>query len=121
MLQIFQDVLFVFFDVFARQEVRRAWRGRAGVVDQMVREAARELGEHKEDNTDVLSVRQARTICHRLPGEDREQRWLQAPVEQGWQVQIEERSQAQEQAQGRATIEEEGRPWQEGTINGQSE
>jgi hypothetical protein len=37
----------------------------------------------------VLSVRQAVTLRHRLPGEDGEQGRLKAPVEQGWQVQIE--------------------------------
>jgi hypothetical protein len=65
----------------------------------------------------VFSVRQAETLHRRLPEEDGEQGRLKAPVEQGWQVQIEARS----QAQGRATVEEEGRPRQEGLSNGLSE
>jgi hypothetical protein len=64
-------------------------RGRAGIADQAVREVAREPGEHEEDSTDVLLVRQARTLRRRLPGEDGEQGWLQVPIEQGRQVSIE--------------------------------
>jgi hypothetical protein len=52
----------------------------------------------------MLSVWQARTLRRRLSREDGEQGqlqgWLQTPVEQGQQVLIKARSQAQEQAQG---------------------
>jgi hypothetical protein len=62
----------------------------------------------------MLPVRQARTLCHQLPREDREQGCLEAQVEERWQVPVEARpqEQVQEQAQGRATIEEEGEPRQ---------
>jgi hypothetical protein len=60
--------------------------------------------EHKDDNSNVLSVRQAGTLRRRLPREDGEQGRLQALVNQGRQVSIEARS----QAQGRVTVEEEG-------------
>jgi hypothetical protein len=36
-----------------------------------------------------MPVRQAETLRHRLPGEGREQGWLQAQVEDGWQVPVE--------------------------------
>jgi hypothetical protein len=72
----------------------------------------------------MLSVRQARTPRHRLFVEGGEQGrlqgWLQELVEQGWQVPINARSQAQGQAQGRATVEEEGWPRQEGSSDGQN-
>jgi hypothetical protein len=54
----------------------------------------------------MLLVRQAGTLCRRLPREGREQGHLQAQVEDGWQVLIEAGSLAQ--AQGGATIEGEG-------------
>jgi hypothetical protein len=69
----------------------------------------------------MLPVRQARTLRRQLSGVDGEQGRLQAPGEQGRQVPIEARSQAQEQAQGRAMVEEEGRPRQEGPSDGRSE
>jgi hypothetical protein len=47
----------------------RAWRGRVGVADEEVREAAREPGEHEEEHEDMLLVRQAGTLRRRLPGE----------------------------------------------------
>jgi hypothetical protein len=55
---------------------------------------------------DMLLVWQARTLCHRFFEEDGEQGRLQASVEQGQQVPIKARSQAQEQAHGRAKVEE---------------
>jgi hypothetical protein len=58
----------------------------------------------------MLLVRQAGTLRRRLPGEGREQGQLQAQVEDGWQVPVEARP--QEQAQGQAMIEEEGKPRQ---------
>jgi Pyruvate/2-oxoacid:ferredoxin oxidoreductase delta subunit len=58
----------------------------------------------------MLPVRQARIVHRRLPQEGREQGQLQAQVEDGWQVPV--KVQPQEQAQGRATIEEEGEPRQ---------
>jgi hypothetical protein len=62
----------------------------------------------------MLLVQQAETLRCRLPREGQEQGQLQAQVEDGWQVPIKARwqAQAQEQAQGRATIEEEGEPRQ---------
>jgi hypothetical protein len=105
----------VFFDVFANEELEMIRD------DQVVQEAAREPGEHEEDNTDVLSVRQARTLLCRLSREDEEQERLQAPVEQGRQVPIKVQSQAQEQAQGQVTVEEEGRSCQKGLSDGRSE
>jgi hypothetical protein len=70
----------------------------------------------------MIPVRQARTLRRRLPGEGREQGRLQAQAEERWQVPVEARpqEQAQEQVQGRATIEEEGEPWQ-GPSDGWSE
>jgi hypothetical protein len=70
----------------------------------------------------MLLVRQARTLRLQLPREDLEQGQLQAQVKDGWQVSIKTRPQvqAQEQAQGRATIEEEGWPRQ-GPSDGWSE
>jgi hypothetical protein len=81
-----------------------------GAADEEVREAAREPSEHEEEHEDMLPVRQAGTLRRRSPGEGREQGRLQAQVEKGWQVPVEARpqEQAQEQIQGRATIEEEG-------------
>jgi hypothetical protein len=70
----------------------------------------------------MLVVRQARTLRRRQPREGREQGRLQAQVEDGWQVPIKARpqEQGQEQAQGRATIEEEGESRQ-GPSDGWSE
>jgi hypothetical protein len=70
----------------------------------------------------MLLVRQARTLRRRLPQEGQEQGRLQAQDEDGWQVPVEARpqEQAQGQAQGRATIEEEGEPRQ-GPNDGWSE
>jgi hypothetical protein len=48
--------------------------------------AAREPGEHEEEHEDMLLVRQAGTLRHRLPQEGREQGQLQAQVEDRWQV-----------------------------------
>jgi hypothetical protein len=52
-------------------------------------EAAREPGEHEGEHKDMVPVRQAGTIHRRLPGEGREQGWLQAQVKDGWQVPVE--------------------------------
>jgi hypothetical protein len=70
----------------------------------------------------MLPVRQDGTLHRRLPVEGREQGWLKAQVKNGWQVPVEARpqEQAQKQAQGRATIEEEGEPRQ-GSSDGWSE
>jgi hypothetical protein len=70
----------------------------------------------------MLPVRKARTLRHRLLVEGREQGQLQAQVEDGWQVPVEAlpQEQAQEQAQGRATVEEEGEP-RKGPSDGWSE
>jgi hypothetical protein len=38
---------------------------------------------------DMLPVRQAGTLRRRMPGEGREQGWLQAQVKNGWQVPVE--------------------------------
>jgi hypothetical protein len=67
------------------------WRGRAGVADEEVQEAARESSEHEEEHEDMLLVRQAGTLHRRLPGEGREQGWLQAQVKNGWQVPVKPR------------------------------
>jgi hypothetical protein len=37
----------------------------------------------------MLLVRQAGTLRRRLPGEGREQGWLQVQVKDGWQVPVE--------------------------------
>jgi ribosomal protein L7/L12 len=66
---------------------------------EAVREAAREPSEHEEEHEDMLPVRQAGTLCRRLPGECREQGWLQAQVKDGWQVPVEARPQEQAQEQ----------------------
>jgi hypothetical protein len=73
-----------------------------------------EQGEHEEEHEDMLPVWQVGTLRRRLPGEGGEQGQLQAQVEDGWQVPVEERpqEQVQEQAQGRVTIEEEREPRQ---------
>jgi hypothetical protein len=70
----------------------------------------------------MLLVRQARTLRLQLPREDLEQGQLQAQVKDGWKVPIKTRPQvqAQEQAQGQVTIEEEGWPRQ-GPSDGWSE
>jgi hypothetical protein len=60
----------------------------------VVREDAREPGEHEEDDMDMLSVRQVRTLRCPLSGEGEEQGWLQALIEDRQQAPIEERSQA---------------------------
>jgi hypothetical protein len=93
------------FDVLGEDEL---------AANEEVREAAREPGEHEEEHEDMLPMRQAETLRRRLPGEGREQGWLQAQVKNGWQVPVEARpqEQAQEQAQGRVMIEEEGEPRQ---------
>jgi hypothetical protein len=62
---------------------------KAGVVDEEIREAAREPGEHEEEHEDMLPVRQAGTLRRRLPGEGRAQGWLQAQVKNGCKVPIE--------------------------------
>jgi hypothetical protein len=64
-------------------------QGRAGVADQEVREDARELVEHMEELTDMLLMRQARTLRRRLSKQDGEQGQLQAPTEDGEQVPVE--------------------------------
>jgi hypothetical protein len=55
----------------------------------VIREAAREPGEHEEEHEDMLPVWQAKTLHRQLPGEVREQGQLQAQVEDGWQVPVE--------------------------------
>jgi hypothetical protein len=59
-------------------------------------------------------MQQARTLHHQLPEEGQEQGQLQAQVGDGWHVPITARpqEQAKEQAQGQATIKEEGGPRQ---------
>jgi hypothetical protein len=44
---------------------------------------------HAEEHEDMFLVRQAGTLRHRLPGEGREEGWLQAQVKDGWQVPVE--------------------------------
>jgi hypothetical protein len=66
----------------------------------------------------MLPVRQAETLHHRLTGEGLEQGWLQAQIKNGWQVPVEVRP--QEQAQGRAMVDEEGESRQ-GPSDGWSE
>jgi hypothetical protein len=65
-------------------------------------------------------VRQARTLCCRLPREDGEQRKLQAPTEDKEQAPVKTQSQAQTQEKERAEMKEERRPRQEGPSDGQS-
>jgi hypothetical protein len=42
-----------------------------------------------KEQEDMLPVRQAGTLCRRMPGEGREQGQLQAQVKDGWQVPVE--------------------------------
>jgi hypothetical protein len=63
---------------------RTSWR-----CCEEIREAAQESGEHEEEHEDMHLVRQAGTLHRRLPGEGREQGWLQAQVKDRWQVLVE--------------------------------